>query len=238
MLKNYFTTAINNLLKNKLHSAINIIGLAIGLAACLIITLYVQNELSYDKHWEKADLIYRINRGDSPDNLGASTSMLALPALKKYFPEDIEFGTRIRKRGHNEEIQIGDTRYPASIPFVDKEFINIFQVDEIKGSLESTLQSPGNIPLSQESAAKYFGEKDPIGEMIPYISGNGNKEPFQVTAVYRNISPNTILNLSAFSLFNETTMAGPYWFANSVETYIRLSDKADYKSLLPVCRIL
>jgi putative ABC transport system permease protein len=57
MLKNYFTIAVNNLLKNKLYSAINIIGLAIGLAACLIITLYVQNELSYDRQWEKADFI-------------------------------------------------------------------------------------------------------------------------------------------------------------------------------------
>ena len=61
MLKNYFITAINNLLKNKLYSAINIIGLAVGLAAFLLITLYVRNELSYDRHWEKADLIYRID---------------------------------------------------------------------------------------------------------------------------------------------------------------------------------
>ncbi len=58
MLKNYFTIAINNLLKNKLYSVINILGLAIGLTACLLITLYVQGEFSYDKQWEKADLIY------------------------------------------------------------------------------------------------------------------------------------------------------------------------------------
>ena len=86
MLKNYFTTAINNLVKNKLYSVINIAGLAIGLAACLLITLYVQNELSYDKHWKKADLIYRVNLGDiSDDSSGIKSpaiSPLALPALK------------------------------------------------------------------------------------------------------------------------------------------------------------
>ena len=94
MLKNYITTAINNLLKNKLYSAINIIGLAVGIAACLIITLYVQNELSYD-NWEKADLIYRVNMRIPNVRTFPNTSVPFLPALKKYFPEDIEFGTRI-----------------------------------------------------------------------------------------------------------------------------------------------
>ena len=85
MLKNYFIIAINNLLKNKLYSAINIIGLAVGLAACILITLYVQDELSYDRQWEKADLIYRINKvirsGDQTADTYTKTSILFLPAL-------------------------------------------------------------------------------------------------------------------------------------------------------------
>ena len=110
MLKNYITIAINNLLKNKLYSVINIIGLAIGLAACIIITLYVQDELSYDKKWEKANYIYQINclsKAGFGKLLRPTISPLALSALTKFFPEDIESGTRIRrKRGIDKSIQI------------------------------------------------------------------------------------------------------------------------------------
>ena len=234
MLKNYFMIAINNLIKNKLYSAINIIGLAVGLAACIMITLYVQDELSYDRQWEKADRIYRVNNklkfGPNPENIVPATSLQALPALKKFFPEDIEFGTRIQV-SKNAEIQIGDVRYPESISFVDKDFIKMFRVETLKGSLESTLLGPGNIALSEESAKKYFGDKDPIGEMITVIPENGNKEQYRVTAVYRLISPNTILNLSAFSLLKDTTTGPVMGIALQVETYIRLSDTADINNI-------
>ena len=98
MLKNYLTIAINNLLKNKLYSAINIIGLAVGLAACILLALYVQDELSYDKHWENADLIYQVNCLGHLffAKINANTvSAHTLPALKNYFPNDIEIGTRL-----------------------------------------------------------------------------------------------------------------------------------------------
>ena len=229
MLKNYFTTAINNLFKNKLYSAINIIGLAVGLAACIIISIYVQHELSYDRHWEKADLIYRVNqkwngiRGifEYPGN-----SVLLLPALKKYFPEDIEFGTRIMN--YYGEIQIGDMRYRASFAKVDEDFVNIFKAEVVKGSLKNTLQSPDNIALSEESAIQYFGDKDPIGEMISFWD-NDNEEQYHVTAVYRFISPKTVLDIPCFSLLEESRLPENFfkWYNHSLKTYIRLSETAD-----------
>ncbi|MFC1494976.1 ABC transporter permease, partial [Thermodesulfobacteriota bacterium] len=228
MLKNYFTIAINNLLKNKLYSAINIIGLAVGLAACIIISIYVQHELSYDRQWEKGDLIYRVNRkvSDGTDGAYPNTSVLILPALKKYFPEDIEFGTRILS--YNVEIQIGDKRYPAFNTNVDEDFINIFQAEELKGSLKSTLQSPHNIALSEESAVQYFGDKDPIGEMITF-ENNGNKAQYQVTAVYRFISPKTVLNIPCFSLLDDARLPEYIrkWYNLYSMTYVRLSETAD-----------
>ena len=229
MLKNYFTTAINNLLKNKLYSAINIIGLAVGLAACIIISIYVQHELSYDRQWEKGDLIYRVNGkvSDGTDGAYPWTSVLLLPALKKYFPEDIEFGTRIMS--NNIEIQIGDKRYPASNTNVDEDFIKIFQAEELKGSLKSTLQSPHNIALSEESAVQYFGDKDPIGEMITLRDNNGNEQQYQVTAVYRFISPKTVLNIPCFSLLDDARLPEYFrkWYYGSLMTYVRLSETAD-----------
>ncbi|MGD9158556.1 MAG: ABC transporter permease [Desulfobacteraceae bacterium] len=227
MLKNYFTTAINNLLKNKLYSAINIIGLAVGLAACIIISIYVQHELSYDRHWEKGDLIYRINRSGSPERTWPTTSVLLLPALKKYFPEDIEFGTRIM--GSGGEIQIGDMRYPSSFAQVDEDFINIFKAEVLKGSLKSTLQSPDNIALSEESAFQYFGDKDPIGEVIIFTPNNGTEQQYQVTAVYRFISPKTVLNIPCFSLLAESRIPENIrkWYNPWLGTYVRLSETAD-----------
>ncbi len=226
MLKNYITTAINNLLKNKLYSAINIIGLAVGLAACLIITLYVQNELSYD-NWEKADLIYRINYRVVNFGTYTNTSVLFLPALKKYFPEDIEFGTRIMN--YYGEIQIGDMRYRASFAKVDEDFVNIFKAEVLKGSLKNTLQSPDNIALSEKYAIQYFGDKDPIGEVITFKLGNDNEEQYHVTAVYRFISPKTVLNIPCFSLLEESRLPENFfkWYNQNLKTYVRLSETAD-----------
>ncbi len=227
MLKNYFTTAINNLLKNKLYSAINIIGLAVGLAACIIMSIYVQHELSYDRQWEKGDLIYRINRIYWGTNETPYTSALLLPALKKYFPEDIEFGTRIDS--YNGEIQIGDKRYPAFNTLVDEDFIKIFQAEVLKGSLKSTLQSPHNIALSEQSAVQCFGDKDPIGEMITF-DYNGNKAQYQVTAVYRFICSQTFLRIPCFSLLDDARFPENMrvWYNYSIDSnYVRLSETAD-----------
>ena len=197
MLKNYITTAINNLLKNKLYSAINIIGLAVGFSACLLITLYVQNELSYDKHWEKADLIYKICNGDgSQDKTDPSTSLLLLPALKKYFHSEIALGTRLMPSVS--VMEVGDKRYQTEIAQVDRDFIDMFDAEELKGSLSATLHSPGNIALSDESAFRYFGNNDPIDETVTFKG-----KQYKVTAIYRFRSQKTVLNIPGFTLLEE-----------------------------------
>src|SRR5687767_6689776 len=99
MLQNYFNAAVQNLLKNKLFSAINIIGLAVGLAACIVIMLYVKNQTSYDKHWANADRIFRITAtadrtGNSPVRMGES-SLLLMPAMRLSFADEIEYSSRV-----------------------------------------------------------------------------------------------------------------------------------------------
>ena len=231
MLKNYFTTAINNLLKNKLYSAINIIGLAVGLAAFILLTLYVQDELSYDRGWEKADLIYRINNTlsfvPSLSDPFPLTSPLLLPALKKDFPDEIEMGTRVYEG--TGEIKIENTNYPGSITFVDKDFINIFQCDVISGNLVKTFLSPKNIALDEQTASHYFGKQDPIGKVITHIQNDGKEELYKVTAVYRLISPNTILNVPCISLLelDEPNEDSRDWFSFGFQTFIRFNEKAD-----------
>ena len=231
MLKNYITIAFNNLLKNKLYSAINIIGLAVGIAAFILLSLYVSDELSYDKGWEKADHIYRVNNTlsfvPSLSEPFPLTSPMLLPALKKDFPGEIEMGTRVDE-GEG-EIKIGDTYYPGSISFVDRDFINIFQCKVISGNLETTLRSPGNIALDEKTAALYFGKEDPIGKIITHIQKNGKEKLYKVTAVYRFKSSNTVLNVSGFSLLedHESTENAEAWFAFGLQTYIRFNKAAD-----------
>ncbi len=153
-----------------------------------------------------------------------------MPALKKFFPEDIKLGTRIKTR--NVDIQIGNKRFPGDISFVDKEFADIFQVKVIKGSLANTLKNPGNIALSEFSSTKYFGDKDPVGETVTLIpERGGEKELYKVTAVYRFISPNTVLNVQSFSLLDETKII-PMWNFIDHVTYVRFSETANIKKIV------
>ena len=100
MFKNYLMTALNNLLKNRLYSFVNIVGLAVGLMACILISLYVQDELSYDEQWEKSGQIYRIiQETEFPGSVVTKDGFTSLPVLSNlmnFFPSDIEAGTRLR----------------------------------------------------------------------------------------------------------------------------------------------
>src|SRR5688572_379067 len=127
MLRNYFAAAFRNLLKHKLFSAINIGGLSIGLAACLLIALYVQDEVSYDKHWTNAGRIYRVTgtidrTGSNPVKAGVN-SILLLTALKQYFSEEIELGSHMLRS--TRDFHIGSAVFRETVATVDAEFIGM-----------------------------------------------------------------------------------------------------------------
>src|SRR5688572_17530756 len=128
MFKNYLTTAINKLLGNKLYSGINIAGLAFGLAATILIALYVLDETSYDKHWKNADRIYRVNTSFwSPGggfSLRAYAAIPVVPALQNFFPDAIETGTRVL--AFDSEITIGNQRFDERVPRVEPSFLDMF----------------------------------------------------------------------------------------------------------------
>ena len=200
MLKNYLTIAINNLLKNKLYSAINIAGLAIGLAACLLIVLYVQNEFSYDKHWEKGDRIYRVittldRTGSNPNKISVNAWPL-LPALKEYFIEEIEAGSQTTSVWPN--IYVGSRRFQQNIVCVVKDFLEIFELNILSGSMESVLGNPYRLALSEEVAQRLFGRIDVVGEVVSIKAQGDNRDDYQVQAVYRQ-PKNTVLNLPAIT---------------------------------------
>jgi putative ABC transport system permease protein len=121
MFKNYLTTAINNLLGNKLYSGINIAGLAFGLAATILIALYVLDETSYDKNWANSERIYRVNTLLNSTGNGFSTNAGSaapvLPALQRFFPQAIEAGTRFMSLPS--AIMLGTQRFEETVTRVD-----------------------------------------------------------------------------------------------------------------------
>ena len=152
MLKNYFTIAINNLLKNKLYSAINIIGLAIGLAACIVISLYVKDQYSDDKQWNDSGRIYRVNFFENLPNSEsyslARSPLPAMPELQEYFKDKIDKSARMLP--WRWIIDTGSSKFEETLVEVDPAFIEIFQLEEIEGSLKTTLTQTGNIALRDE----------------------------------------------------------------------------------------
>ncbi len=235
MLKNYITIAINNLLKNKLYSAINIIGLAIGLAACIVISLYVNDQYSYDKQWENSDRIYRVNFFENLPNSEpyslARTPLPAMPQLAEYFKDKIEKSARMLP--WTWIIDTGSSKFEETLVEVDPAFIEIFQLEEIEGSFETTLARTTNIALSEEVARRFFGKQNPIGKNIT-VHRDNYRVDYTVTAVYR-VQGNTILNLPLLSLldFNSKPEDVRSWYAYITGSFFKLKDGVDIETLKP-----
>ncbi len=237
MLKNYFTIAINTLLKNKLYSAINIAGLTIGLAACIIIALYVRDQYSYDKQWKDSDRIYRVNfSGQRPGEERIRSSLTPLPAmqaLKEYFKGNFE--QTARAYAGDFTIDIGSDSFKSRLTNVDPAFIDIFQLKVIAGSLKDTLTSKTNVALSEETAKRHFGSQYPIGKVITAHIQN-IKADYKVTAVYR-IPGNSVLDdIPIISLLDDTTIpqAMSHWFNWACQTYIKLKAGVNIDTMKPL----
>ncbi|MGD9158237.1 MAG: ABC transporter permease [Desulfobacteraceae bacterium] len=238
MLKNYFITAINNLIKNKLYSAINIVGLAIGLSACLIIALYVMDQYSYDKQWKDSDKIYRVNYSvqlPGKERMKyALASLPVMPALQEYFKDKIEQIARTFEGfGGTVVIDTGTTKFRDRMVSVDPSFIEMFQFKVLAGSLEDTLADRNNIALSEIAARRHFGNQDPIGKMITIDLGSNFKVDKKVTAVYR-IPGNTVLDdIPLLGLLDDTNLppALTHWFNTISGTYFKLKKGIDIETL-------
>ena len=236
MLKNYFITALNNLIKNRLFSVINIAGLAIGLAACIVIALYVKDQFSFDKQWKDSDRIYRVNvtrilPGKKPIRF-AITPLLAMPLLQRYFNNDIEKSTRTV--GTNKIIDTGTVRFEDFHVMIDPTFIELFKLDVLAGSLETTLEDPGNIALSSEVTRRCFGNQNPVGKMIE-VKTSGIGVDYKVTAVYR-IPGNTVMDLPMISRLVEASLPPMLnnWYNLNTSAYFKLKKGIDIETLKPL----
>src|ERR1017187_5040996 len=168
MIKNYFKIAWRNLIKNKAFTAINISGLAIGIATCLTIMLFVQNELSFDRFNEKASQIVRVVfRGTMNGEKMKESSVMApvAPSFRNDYPE-VTDATRLLQYGSPKIVVENKTFKDASFAYVDSNFFQVFTLPLIKGDAKTVLIEPNTVVITESLSQKYFGNADPIGKIL------------------------------------------------------------------------
>ncbi|MFI5128743.1 MAG: ABC transporter permease [Chitinophagales bacterium] len=189
MIKNYFKVAIRYLLRHKGYSGINIIGLAIGIACCILIMLFVRSEWSYDRFHTKADRLYRVwlqeNYGEGQVFTNTITPIPLGAALYANIP-DVESFCRVNP--FNTLVEYNGNRFNESINMVDSNFFQVFDFTLIEGDLHNALPNSSSLVISKELAKKYFGKEEAIGKNLQLQLGK-EKVLFTVTAIAASSPP-------------------------------------------------
>lgn len=233
MFSNYIKIAWRSLLRNKSFSAINILGLSIGMAVCFIIVLFVQDELSYDRFNVKANNMYRVIFKANINGGKINESNVMPPvasALKNDYPE-IKEVTRLRTLGNPHVLIDGKQFTDASMVFVDSTFFSVFTIPLIQGDPKTALREPYSMVISKEMAQKYFGNEDPLGKLINF-SKRDNSPPFTVTGVFDKIPANSHFHFDMFgSMVTDPDERSDSWMTSNYYTYVVLPDGYNYKKL-------
>ena len=231
MLRNFLKTAIRNLWKSKGFSAINIVGLAIGLSTCLLILIYVVDELSYDRFNSKADRIFRV---DGEVKFGENHSLMTSgpspmgPTLLREFPE-VEKEVRLRNYG-GVVVKKGNQRLrEGSVIFADSSLFDVFTLPMLAGDPHTALVEPHTVVLTETAARKYFGVIDVVGKTLT-INDN---TPYKVTGVIRDLPLQSHFHYALFLSLAESDEAKNMqeWLSFNLTTYIVLREGADKRAV-------
>ena len=221
MLRNYLKIAFRNLLKNKGFSAINISGLAIGMASAVLILLWIQNEMSMDRFHEKGDRIYVMNNRDHfSGRLWAwnTTPKVLGPTLKNDYP-DVEDAVRANRADFL--FTVGEKRMNVSGIFTDSGFLNTFSFPLLKGNAKTALSENYHIVITKKLANKLFGNEEAMGKTIRIDSSDN----FVVSGVLKDLPNNTSFDfeyLLPWSYMKTLGWDDEWWGNNSVRTYVLL----------------
>lgn len=229
MIRNFLKVAWRNLVKSKGFSAINITGLAAGLACFILIALYVADELSYDRFHEKGDRIYRVNSyirfGGNEINLAVTSDPMGA-TLKKDYPQVEEFA-RIYASSGAKLVKKGDQFLnEPDVAYADSTIFNVFTLPAVAGETRKALNDPNTVVISESAAKKYFGSaQQAIGQTVE-TNDNGSTL-FKVTAVIRDIPRNSHFNFNfLFSMDNVDYRLGDY-LSHNFHTYLLLREGTD-----------
>lgn len=222
MLKNYLTIAVRNLLRHKGYTLINIAGLTVGITCCLLIFLFVQHELNYDRHNTRADRIYRVVVGE--DQVVTPTAVA--PVFKRAFPE-VEQTTRLYDVGSFRPVVIryGDEVYQEHrFAYADSTVFDVFTLPFIAGNPHQSLVEPNSIVLSRSAAQKYFHDEDPLGKVLTI----GSDQTFRVTGVMEDIPTASHFRFDFLASFSTLHWANEeIWDSANFGTYVLLRESGD-----------
>lgn len=231
MYKLTLKIAWRNIWKNKVFSLINIGGLAIGLASCLLLLLYVNYEWSFDKQFKNIDRIYSVYENDrmsdkittnrsyaTPAQL-AATALQTIPGIE-YVARMVEGGGLIKYQGNS---------FNKKIIYADPSFLKIFDYKFIKGDPATALSTPGSVLITEETAKVFFGNEEPVGKTLKF----DNRVPLVVTAVIKNLSANYSYQFDLLMTWSLLEKEQPYlkrmdWSDGALNTIIQLKDESSF----------
>ncbi len=217
MLRNYFKVALRNLWKNKAFSALNIVGLATGLAVCLLIVLYVVDELSYDKYNKNADRIFRLDADIYFNNTSAIFAVAPdplAPALVRDYPE-VEQMTRVNFQGDILVKKDNQNVKDHNAAFADSTFFKVFTVPMIAGNPNTALNEPNSIVIDETTAKKYFNSTNVVGKTL-FIDNNTN---CKITGVIKDIPKQSHFHFS-FIRPKRDYYKNDSWLSNNTYNYV------------------
>ncbi|HDZ40157.1 MAG TPA: ABC transporter permease [Bacteroidetes bacterium] len=232
MIRNFFKVAVRNLLSNKSTSFLNIFGLSIGLAAALFILMWIQHELSYDKFFDDADQIYRVEEDQHYSGNIYHVNVTPYPGgaeWKKRIPEIIEytrFSNLPRVLFEKDEMKM----FEDNLRGVDSTFFRMFSFSFKYGDPNTALSEPHTIVLSEEMTEKYFGDENPLGQSITIEK----QFDFMVTGVLEKMPDNTVVSFDAvipFRFLDQMGLTNDQWGSNSIITYVKCVPEFDREAL-------
>lgn len=236
MIKNYLLLAIKNFRKQKMFSLINVLGLTVGITCCLMIFLFVMNELSYDRFHKNGDNIYRVMRVGNIDGIKMEIPYLSAPyatALLNDYPDAVKKAVRVNP--DNDLISYKNISFnEKKIYLVDSNFFDFFSFKLVKGSPATVLNDPLSIVMTETAAKKYFGNEDPMGKVVDF---NKNLR-LKVTGIAEDVPVNSHLNFDmVVPLSNwRNTQWFNQWPNNGLFTYVQLNPSVkpeQLKTLFP-----
>ncbi len=234
MLQNYIKIALRNIANQKSYSLINIAGLAIGIACCLLILQYIRHELSYDRYHEKAERTYRVtfsgNFGSGDDLNFASVAAPTAEALVRDYPQVLEATRLYAPDGQRYRLSHRDMTFiEKRVAFADANIFEVFTIPLLRGDPATALAEPSTIVISEAMADKYFANHDPVGKILTFNS----ETDYLVTGVFRDIPGNTHFHLDFLvALATLEASRHPGWLNNmSFHTYVVLRQGADANQL-------
>lgn len=225
MFRNYLKIAWRNLLSNRVFSLINISGLSIGLACCLLILLYAKDEVSYDRFHEKTKNLYQLTckviENNGKENIYGIAGTIQGPTFAREIPEIKEY---VRVKENNSIVKIKGETFYENITWVDDNFFNVFSFPLVKGIRDSALKDIQSVVLTEGIAQKYFGDIDPMGQSLE-LEINNKFEPFVVTGIAKEAPQNSSIKFQMLLSFNyhEAKYPDTQWLNMNYPTYLELN---------------